>query len=270
VVRSRRPAHPAIVSVETFTRAQLLRRSRASGGLEGRRKLERGPRAAKRPYVLRGCIRCAHCGRRMEGTPKHDREYYRCVARTLAPGAAALATHPRNVYLSERDVVAPLNTWLGGLFAPENLDATVTALLDSQAGGPVAQATLARDAVQARLDEAETRLRRLRGAIEAGVDPTALVESVNDAQAQRATARAELDAASTTELGVLTDAEVYAMIDSLGDVGNALNSANPDSLRKLYEQLRLELIFDGDARTTEVTIRPSGGIVRVSEGGRAR
>ena len=97
VVRSRRPAHPAIVSVETFTRAQVLRHSRAAGGLAARRKLERGPRAAKRPYVLRGRVRCAHCGRRMEGTPKHNREYYRCVARTLAPGSAALATHPRNV-----------------------------------------------------------------------------------------------------------------------------------------------------------------------------
>ena len=46
------------------------------------------------------------------------------------------------------------------------------------------------------------------------------------------------------------------MIDSLGDVGSALNSANPDRLRKLYEQLRLELIleliFDGDARTADV------------------
>ena len=33
----------AIVTVETFTRSQLLRRSRATGGLEGRRKLERWP-----------------------------------------------------------------------------------------------------------------------------------------------------------------------------------------------------------------------------------
>ena len=68
---------------------------------------------------------------------------------------------------------------------------------------------------------------------------------------------------------MLTDAEVYVMIDTLGGVGNALSSANSGNLRKLYEQLRLELIFDGDARTAEVTIRPSGGIVRVSEGGLA-
>ena len=47
VVRSRRPAHPAIVSVATFTRAQVLRQSRAAGGLVARRKLERGPRGAE-------------------------------------------------------------------------------------------------------------------------------------------------------------------------------------------------------------------------------
>jgi hypothetical protein len=35
------------------------------------------------------------------------------------------------------------------------------------------------------------------------------------------------------------------MIDSLGDVGEALSRANPDRLRSLYEQLRLEMIYDG-------------------------
>ncbi|WP_236793493.1 recombinase family protein [Amycolatopsis sp. GM8] len=53
VVRSRRPAHPAIISVETFTEVQLLRRSRAAGGLDARRKLERGPKRTKKVYALR-------------------------------------------------------------------------------------------------------------------------------------------------------------------------------------------------------------------------
>ena len=48
VVRSRLPAHPAIVSVEEFTQAQLRRRSRAAGGMRGIAKLERtGPRPAR-------------------------------------------------------------------------------------------------------------------------------------------------------------------------------------------------------------------------------
>jgi hypothetical protein len=58
-----------------------------------------------------------------------------------------------------RSYARPQGSLRGGLFAPENLDATVAALLDSQAGGGIAQVTVARDAVQARLDDAETRRR---------------------------------------------------------------------------------------------------------------
>jgi Recombinase len=73
IVRSRRPAHPAIVSVAQFTEVQLLRRSRAAGGLDSRRKLERGAKATKWPYALKGMVRCALCGRRMEGTPRRSK-----------------------------------------------------------------------------------------------------------------------------------------------------------------------------------------------------
>lgn len=59
------------------------------------------------------------------------------------------------------------------------------------------------------LDTAETRLCRLQAVIEAGADPAA----INEAQLQRAAARAELD--GPPEPDTLTDAEVYAMmIDS--------------------------------------------------------
>jgi hypothetical protein len=36
-------------------------------------------------------------------------------------------------------------------------------------------------------------------------------------------------------------AEVYAMLDSLGDVGAILQDANPERLEQLYQALRLEL-----------------------------
>lgn len=60
--------------------------------------------------------------------------------------------------------------------------------------------------------------------------------------------------------------EVYAMIDSLGDVGHALNRANPAGMRKIYENLRLEMIYDPEAKAVDAAIRPLGGVVRVSEG----
>lgn len=91
IVRSRVPAHPAIVSVQNFIDVQLLRRSR---GGAARPTLERSSLKASRPYVLGGRIRCGCCQRRMEGAARRWGTYYRCVARTLIPGSPALARHP--------------------------------------------------------------------------------------------------------------------------------------------------------------------------------
>lgn len=252
IVRSRRPAHPAIISVEEFTQAQLLRRSRAAGGMRGKAKLERTRTAGTRPYVLRGRVRCGICTRRMQGAVirKHE-TYYRCMARTLAPGSAALADHPRTVNLREHDVVEALNGWVGWLFSRENVDRTVAALVASQGE---TRATAAVEQTKKRARDAEAKLRRLQAAIEAGVEPSALVEAINDAQAQRAAARAELDSAARPN--AVSEAEVYAMIDSLGDVGAALKCARPEDLERLYQALNVELIYEPTGRTVVASVSP--------------
>lgn len=182
---------------------------------------------------------------------RKDEVYYRCMARTLTPGSAALAEHPRTVNLREIDLLEPLNGWLGRLFDRDNVDRTVAALVGSQqeTGARAAVATLKKKAA-----DAEARLRRLQAAIEAGVDPAALVESINEAQAQRAAARAELDRAPSPN--TISAAEVYAMIDSLGDVGEALKDANPAGLERLYEKLDVQLAFQPTERTVVASIAP--------------
>ena len=267
IVRSRQPAHPAIVTVEEFTQVQLLRRSRAAGGLAACRKLERGrPKVTRRPYPLRGRTRCGYCTRRMECTFRGNRIYYRCAARSLVPGAAALQGHPKNVYLPEALVLEALNAWIGGLFDRNNIDRTVAALVSCQ---DMTRAPGAREAAKKRLEGAEARLRRFQAAIEAGVEPAALVEAINDSQAQRAAARAELDGAPAPD--TLTEAEVYAMVDSLGDVGRALRQADPAGLEQLYEALHLEMTYDAPTRTVDVTIQPPRGVsVRVRGGTRTK
>jgi hypothetical protein len=179
VVRSREQAHPAIVSVETFTETQLRRRSRAAGGNRERAKLERTRTIGTRPYLLRGMVRCALCSRRMQGAVirKHE-TYYRCLARTLAPGSAALAEHPRTVNLREYDVLEPLNAWIGHLFDRRNVDRTVAALVASRDGGGKSSE---RETAKKRLADAEKRLRRFQDAIGAGIDPGALVDAINKA-----------------------------------------------------------------------------------------
>jgi len=170
VVRSRRPAHPAIVSVATFTQAQLLRRSRASGGLSAGRKLERGPKATKHVYLFKGRVRCSICSRGMEGTPRQSRIYYRCAARNIAPGSPVLAEHPKNVYLAERLIVGPVNDWLSGLFDEDHRSETA----DLLAGTHSSTASDVRaEHARRRLSTAETHIRRLQDAIKAGANPVA-------------------------------------------------------------------------------------------------
>jgi O6-methylguanine-DNA--protein-cysteine methyltransferase len=262
IVRSREPAHPAVVSVEQFTEVQLLRRSRAALKLPTSFQSASGPKATKRPYPLRGRVRCGYCGRRMEGTPRQERTYYRCTARSLAPGSPLLNDHPKNVYLPERAVLAPVNAWIGGLFDNEHRAATVEQLAAANSStSDNARMEQARN----RLADTEKRLRRLQQAIEAGANPTALVGALNRAEEERQAAHDDLDRIPTGR--VLSHTDIAAMIDELGDVGHALDRADPAGLEELYSALKLEMIYDASTKTVNVTMRPTGrGSARVRGG----
>jgi len=64
----------------------------------------------------------------------------------------------------------------------------------------------------------------------------------------------------------LTDAEVYAMINSLGDVGAALADARLESLSRLYQHLGLELRYDPHDRAVLATALPRVVSARVRGG----
>lgn len=254
VVRSRRPAHEPIVSVETFTRAKLLRENRAAGGLASRRKLERGAKGGtKHVYVFRGRVRCGLCARRMEGTPRKERIYYRCAARTIAPGSPALAEHPPNVYLPEHGVTPVLNEWLEGLFDAEHRAETVERLLEAEhESGEAKQVQQARD----RVSEAQTRLRRLQSAIEAGADPVALVDPLNRAQRETEAATAVLD--SLPVVHSVTRSDVERLVERIGTMGQNLDRAAPERVAKLYDALGLEMTYDPITDRVDVTADPVG------------
>ncbi|OLF10473.1 recombinase family protein [Actinophytocola xinjiangensis] len=258
VVRSRRPAHPEIISVEDFTQAQLLRRSKAAGGLQTARKTERTGRPVKRPYLFRGRIRCAVCSRKMEGSPRKHAMYYRCPARTLAPESSVLALHPPAVYLREDTIRDAVNGWFAELFDRDNVDRTVAALVASQEGA--SQRRDGGEAARKRLADAESRLRKYQAAITAGVDPAALVEVINSAQAERVAAQAEVDNAPAPNL--MDAAEVQARIDMLGDVATKLNDATGEGLAELYAGADLQVLYEPEALTAEISMRVNSVRVR--------
>ena len=86
IVRSRTPAHPAIVSVKLFTRAQLLRRTKNVGGLATARKAERAQAPRGGPICCAGwstagvACRARSCARRRTTG---------ALSCTMAPGSAA-------------------------------------------------------------------------------------------------------------------------------------------------------------------------------------
>lgn len=144
-----------------------------------------------------------------------------------------------------------LNGWIGRLFAREHLDETVQALVASR-GAPAR--TSGRDQARLRLSDAETKLQRYQAAIAAGVEPAALASAINQAHTERTLAEAELS--QLPEPNTVDAAEVYAMADSLGLVGEALKDAKPDRLARLYADLNLGLRFEPGEKAVHVTVAP--------------
>ena len=50
---------------------------------------------------------------------------------------------------------------------------------------------------------------------------------------------------------------VRAMVGALGNIGEAINRAEPTMLGSLYEALRMEAMYDAEAGVVTVTIRPA-------------
>lgn len=95
----------------------------------------------------------------------------------------------------------------------------------------------------------------LQDAIEAAVDPAALVEPVNAALSERDAARAVPSTAAATD--AITEAEGYAVIDSLADVGDSLNTAKPKRFAELYSTLSLDVLYEPEDKIATVTIQPA-------------
>lgn len=194
----------------------------------------------------------------MEGSPRKHAMYYRCPARTLAPGSPVLATHPAAVYRREDTIRDAVNQWFAELFHRDHVDKTVAALVASQNGA--GQKVSGREAAEHRLAKAEAEIRRFQAAIAAGIDPTALVEAINTAQAERAAAEAEIN--NTPAPNLMEAAEVYARIDSSGDVPVTLNQGSREKLAELYAGTGLQVLYEPGGSIAEISTRVNSVSVR--------
>lgn len=149
----------------------------------------------------------------------------------------------------EDHVIDPLHDWIMQVYDRHHIDQTVAAIV--AANPRLTAARSQRTRAEAKLKDADKRLRRHRAAIEAGVNPAALVEPINAAEAERSAAKAEL--ANLPEPSHVTAAEIYARIDMIADLGANLASAQPERLNKLYDAIGLELHYAPDAHRVHVS-----------------
>jgi hypothetical protein len=50
------------------------------------------------------------------------------------------------------------------------------------------------------------------------------------------------------------------MIDSIGDISATITEAKPQHLTALYDALRLQMTYNPDSRTVDVTVQPRGRV----------
>lgn len=174
----------------------------------------------------------------MQASAIRDAIYYRCKASTLAPGSPTLAEHPATVNLREDPLTSGINQWLSDIFDPRHRDHTVATLLDFHNNG---DHDTHRALLRQRISDAQARLDRHLAAIEAGVDPQALVTAVNSAQADKAAAQSEL--ANLPAVHKLTETEIRKLIDSLGDIRAILRAGAPSQKISLYQALHLDIRY---------------------------
>jgi hypothetical protein len=166
------------------------------------------------------------------------------------------------VNLREDVVVGPIDRWLASLFDRDHREKTIAALTTAQ---DTDDTDLQRRTLRQRVTDAEARLARHLAAIEAGVDPQAIVTAMNTAQADKAAAQAELK--SLPKINRLTDTEIRKLIESLGDIRAVLAAGDPADKAQLYRALALEVRYQHQQQLAIVGATPVG-LALVSGGGK--
>ncbi|TCM33108.1 hypothetical protein EV648_1333 [Kribbella sp. VKM Ac-2568] len=266
IVRSREPAHPAIVSVEVFTRVQLEMRARRGSDMAARASQPQTRVEPKASYLFRGTIRCETRGRKMEGSPRKHTMFYRCAARTLIPGSRATLGHPPTVYVREDHLSDGVNEWIAGLFGPANLDQNIALLAGAQ--GDEDPADAAERAFRKKIADADATMTRLQRALEAGWDPEVLASQYNAAVAGRKAALAGLEALEPAER--LSTADIRVMVEELGAMKTVLDQADRGDLAELYGALGLDVSYNYKTRVADVSIRPAPPVVSMRVRGGTR
>ncbi|PZG36673.1 recombinase family protein [Spongiactinospora gelatinilytica] len=240
---SERPVHEPLIDIETFHRARDIMAGR------GRGPTSHKPHRARHDYVLRGCVFCHVCERRMEGHWANKAPYYRC----RFPQQYAIANkveHPRNVCVREDAIVPGLDHWLALEFSPQRLQHTIDVLLAAADGGN--PGAVAQEEAKRRIAECDRKLSQYRAALDAGGDPLVISQWITQTQADRAAALA----ARPKSKPAVTRDQIARTIENLGDMVQTLREAPADKKNEIYRRAGVRAVYNPANRRVRVWANP--------------
>ena len=248
---SNQPSHPPLVTRPQWDAVQ-------ERFTNNRRSATRTPKAGRR-YLLAGRIRCAQCGRRMEGSWNHNRPYYRCQLRHPDD----TDDHPATVYVKEEALLPGLDGWLGELFDPDHLDQTCQTLADAAQPDPDEAAR--RDQLRQRISDLDRELDSYRSIVRTEPDAGATVGRwIAQTSQERRRLQTLLGDKPTTRL---TKDDIKALVAGLRDITATLAAADPADKAAVYTEMGIEVTYHHDGRVL-VESRPR--VVNDGVGGRIR
>lgn len=263
------PSHEALVSRELIdtVEEQARRNNNPAKNIGPIIYPPREQRRAGRVYPLRGRVRCALCGRRMEGSHQRHANWYRCRFVTLrGPKAADAAGHPRVLGIKEDIVLDAAFDFLGRrLFGPERLRLLREELARSATPGSDERdrelVQLAREA-----EDVDRALYRQALRLEEHDDPqhpvvalaTHRIEELGARRSAITSRTHQLEAAAPTEP---RPEEIEALLDSIPDLTSVMQQGTPDELRELFAAFDLTATYDQRGRSLQLTATLSPALI---------
>ncbi|WP_410791056.1 hypothetical protein [Kribbella sp. C-35] len=170
------------------------------------------------------------------------RQLQRCP--TLVPGSATAMAHPRQICLRADLITSQINRWIGSLFDPIHRSETITALL--QADDSADQLRDQVERLRGRVAAAEAVMEKVAQGIGCRLGSGRVAGAIQRGDCREARSR-DGTCRDESEMG-LTRAELETYVDQLGDVAQALDSAEQEELSELYSSLRLSLTYHHTGR----------------------
>lgn len=251
-------AWPALVDTQLWERVN--RRIKNNPGTR-----QRKPRSEPGRYLFSGLVRCGHCGRSMHGATLKNKPYYRCDATRPYYAEPSVPEHPRTYAVREERISAAVDAWLSFFAAPNQLDATVAAVLAADV--PQVSEPTEISAARRRHRQLHTELNRMLAAIRAGMDPQLAATETRKIQAELADVTATINnwRAAQDRIVPLTESQVRQALGSAGQVMQLLDAADRVARTELYRALGLQLRYTKEAATgrervhARLQLRSSGG-----------